>query len=161
MPKPKTDRTPWDIPRFVKRSYPVGNRTLSPKLFLKTLVSLVNSPMLVVILPLKSIDPEAPLFSLVQNTSGKGEIIEVVFRNGWDYMKPVLVAEKTRSRVRAQRHHLFWHTRPLAKITRTGKMPIPQELFFLVGWASCPSHKFMKRTFARGLLYVVCLRPGL
>jgi len=25
--------------------------------------------------------------------------------------------------------------RPLAKITRTGKMPIPQELFFLVGWA--------------------------
>ncbi len=58
MPKPKTDRTPWDIPRFVKRSYPVGNRTLSPKLFLKTLVSLVNSPMLVVILPLKSIDPE-------------------------------------------------------------------------------------------------------
>ena len=41
--------------------------------------------------------------------------------------------------------------RPLAKITRTGKMPIPQELFFLVGWASCPSNKFMKRTFARGL----------
>ena len=31
-------------------------------------------------------------------------------------------------------------------------MPIPQELFFLVGWASCPSNKFMKRTFARGLL---------
>ncbi|MEG4302503.1 hypothetical protein QUB16_07260 [Microcoleus sp. D3_18a_C4] len=30
-------------------------------------------------------------------------------------------------------------------------MPIPQELFFLVGWASCPSNKFMKRTFARGL----------
>jgi len=42
--------------------------------------------------------------------------------------------------------------RPLAKITRTGKMLIPQELFFLVGWASCPSNKFMKRTFARGLL---------
>jgi hypothetical protein len=31
-------------------------------------------------------------------------------------------------------------------------MPIPQELFFLVGWASCPSNKFMKTTFARGLL---------
>ena len=30
-------------------------------------------------------------------------------------------------------------------------MPIPQELFFLVGWASCPSNKFMKGTFARGL----------
>jgi hypothetical protein len=49
MPKPKTDRTPWHIPKFVKRSYPVGNRTLSPKLFLKTLVSLVNSPIQVVI----------------------------------------------------------------------------------------------------------------
>ena len=43
-------------------------------------------------------------------------------------------------------------SRPLAKITRTGKMPIPQELFFLVGWASCPSNKFMKMTFARGLV---------
>ncbi len=32
-------------------------------------------------------------------------------------------------------------------------MPIPQKLFFLVGRASCPSNKFMKRTFARGLLY--------
>ena len=31
-------------------------------------------------------------------------------------------------------------------------MPIPQELFFIVGRASCPSYKFMKRTFARGLL---------
>jgi hypothetical protein len=30
-------------------------------------------------------------------------------------------------------------------------MPVPQELFFLGGWASCPSNKFMKRTFARGL----------
>ncbi len=47
MPKPKTDRP--HIPKFVKRSYPVGNRTLSPKLFLKTLVSLVNSAILVVI----------------------------------------------------------------------------------------------------------------
>ncbi|MEG4812038.1 hypothetical protein QUA82_31620 [Microcoleus sp. F8-D3] len=47
------------------------------------------------------------MFSLVQNTSGKGQILEVVFRNGWDYMKPVLVAEKTRSRARTQRHHLF------------------------------------------------------
>ncbi len=45
------------------------------------------------------------------------------------------------------------HTRPLAKITRTGKMPIPQETITLVGWASCPSNKFMKRTFARGLLW--------
>ena len=43
--------------------------------------------------------------------------------------------------------------RPLAKINRTGKMPIPQELFCLVGWASCPPNKFMKRTFARGLLF--------
>ena len=94
--------------------------------------------MLVVILPLKSIDPEAPCLGLVQNTSDKREILEVVFRNAWDYMKPVLVAEKTRSRARTQRHHLFRHTRPLAKITRTGKMPIPQELFFLVGWAEDP-----------------------
>ncbi|MEG5056659.1 hypothetical protein QUB60_01795 [Microcoleus sp. A2-C5] len=48
------------------------------------------------------------MFSLVQNTSRKGEILEVVFRNGWDYMKPMLVAEKTRSRARAQRHHPLW-----------------------------------------------------
>ncbi len=47
--KAKNRSHPWHIPKFVKRSYPVGNRTLSPKLFLKTLVSLVNSPMLVVI----------------------------------------------------------------------------------------------------------------
>ncbi|MBD1885588.1 hypothetical protein [Microcoleus vaginatus] len=47
------------------------------------------------------------MFSLVQNTSGKGEILEVVFRNGWDYMKPVLVAEKTRSWATTQRHHSF------------------------------------------------------
>jgi len=26
-----------------------------------------------------------------------------------------------------------------SSIDGTGKMPIPQELFFLVGWASCPS----------------------
>ncbi|MEG4341794.1 hypothetical protein QUB70_00710 [Microcoleus sp. A003_D6] len=31
-------------------------------------------------------------------------------------------------------------------------MPIPQELFFLLGWASCPSHQLMKRIFARGLI---------
>jgi len=31
-------------------------------------------------------------------------------------------------------------------------MPIPQELFFLVGWASCPSHQLRKRIFARGLI---------
>ena len=42
--------------------------------------------------------------------------------------------------------------RPLAKINRTGKMPIPQEKITLVGWASCPSHQLMKRIFARGLL---------
>ena len=34
-------------------------------------------------------------------------------------------------------------------------MPIPQELSFLVGWASCPSNKFMKRTFARGIITIV------
>ncbi|MEZ2247356.1 hypothetical protein [Microcoleus sp.] len=34
--------------------------------------------------------------------------------------------------------------RPLAKITRTGKMPIPQEKITLVGWASCPSNNFME-----------------
>jgi hypothetical protein len=26
-----------------------------------------------------------------------------------------------------------------SSIDGTGKIPIPQELFFLVGWASCPS----------------------
>jgi len=31
-------------------------------------------------------------------------------------------------------------------------MPIPQELFFLVGWASCPSHQWMKRIFARDII---------
>ncbi len=41
--------------------------------------------------------------------------------------------------------------RPLAKIIRTGKMPIPQEKITLVGWASCPSHQLRKRIFARGL----------
>ncbi len=43
-------------------------------------------------------------------------------------------------------------------------MPIPQKLFFLVGRASCPSNKFMKRTFARGLMYIhtkVQQRPSL
>ena len=50
MPKPKTDRP--HIPKF--------DRTLWVKLFLKTLVSLVNSAILVVILPLNPIDPEAP-----------------------------------------------------------------------------------------------------
>jgi len=46
-------------------------------------------------------------------------------------------------------------TRPLAKINRTGKMPIPQEKITLVGWASCPSHQLMKRIFARGLLLIL------
>jgi len=32
---------------------------------------------------LKPDRPGSPLFSLVQNTSHKGEILEVVFRNGW------------------------------------------------------------------------------
>ena len=49
--KAKNRSHPSHIPKFA--------RTLSPKLFLKTLVSLVNSPILVVILPLNSIDPEA------------------------------------------------------------------------------------------------------
>jgi len=48
--KAKNRSHPWHIPKF--------DRTLSPKLFLKTLFSLVNSPMLVVILSLNSIDPE-------------------------------------------------------------------------------------------------------
>ncbi len=43
-------------------------------------------------------------------------------------------------------------TTPLAKINRTGKMPIPQKKITLVGWASCPSHQLMKMIFARGLL---------
>jgi hypothetical protein len=42
--------------------------------------------------------------------------------------------------------------RPLAKIIRTGKMPVPQEKMFFVGWASCPFQNLIKRTFARGLL---------
>src|SRR4028119_1311916 len=29
----------------------------------------------------------------------------------------------------------------------TGKMPIPQELFFLVGWASCPSYLFLQEVY--------------
>ncbi|WP_333349076.1 hypothetical protein [Microcoleus sp. B3-A4] len=56
---------------------------------------------------LKPDRPGSPLFSLVQNTSGKGEILEVVFRNGWGDMKRVVVAEKTRARARTQRHHPF------------------------------------------------------
>ncbi len=36
-------------------------------------------------------------------------------------------------------------------------MPIPQDLFFLVGWASCPSHQLMKRIFARGIMSVILL----
>ena len=35
------------------------------------------------------------MFSLVQTTSRQGEILEVVFRNGWDYMKSVLTGRKT------------------------------------------------------------------
>ncbi|WP_445249582.1 hypothetical protein, partial [Microcoleus sp. OTE_8_concoct_300] len=41
---------------------------------------------------------------------------------------------------------------PRAKITRRGNLPIPQKKITLGGWASCPSHQLMKRTFARGLL---------
>lgn len=33
--------------------------------------------------------------SLVQNSSRQGEILEVVFRNGWDYMKRLLTGSKT------------------------------------------------------------------
>ena len=47
-----------------------------------------------------------------------------------------------------------FYIRPLAKIIRTGKMPIPQELFFLLGWASCPSYQLRKRIFARGLFSI-------
>ncbi|MDP8934881.1 MAG: AarF/ABC1/UbiB kinase family protein, partial [Cyanobacteriota bacterium] len=35
------------------------------------------------------------MFSLVQNNSRKGEILEVVFRNRWDYMKSLLTGRKT------------------------------------------------------------------
>ncbi len=38
--------------------------------------------------------------------------------------------------------------RPLAKINRTGKMPVPQKGFFLVGQASCLSINRSIRTFA-------------
>ncbi|MEG4201340.1 hypothetical protein QUA45_24155 [Microcoleus sp. Pol12A5] len=47
------------------------------------------------------------MFSLVKNTSRKGEILEVVFRNAWGYMKRVLVAEKTQAGARTQRHQPF------------------------------------------------------
>lgn len=39
--------------------------------------------------------PGGTVFSLVQTTSRQGEILEVVFRNGWDYMKSVLTGRKT------------------------------------------------------------------
>ncbi|MEG4011273.1 MULTISPECIES: hypothetical protein [unclassified Microcoleus] len=62
MLRPKTDRPP-PHPK-VQRSYPSSEiapiPTLSPNLFLKTMVSLVNSAILVVILLPKSIDQEAP-----------------------------------------------------------------------------------------------------
>ncbi|WP_333128059.1 hypothetical protein [Microcoleus sp. Pol11C3] len=47
----------------------------------------------------------------------------------------------------------YFFNRPLAKITRTGKMPIPQKTFFLVERASCPFQNLIKRTFARGLMF--------
>jgi len=34
-----------------------------------------------------------------------------------------------------------------SSIDGTGKMPIPQELFFLVGWASCPSYLFLQEVY--------------
>ena len=37
--------------------------------------------------------------------------------------------------------------RPFAKINRTGKMPIPQELFFLVGWAEEPVPSIDEKDF--------------
>ncbi|HBK95930.1 MAG TPA: ABC transporter [Microcoleaceae bacterium UBA10368] len=66
----------------------------APKLFPKTPVSPVNSAILVVIF-LKPDRPGGPVFSLVQTTSRQGEILEVVFRNGWDYMKSLLTGSKT------------------------------------------------------------------
>jgi hypothetical protein len=66
----------------------------APKLFSKTPVSPVNSAILVVIF-LKPDRPGGPVFSLVQTTSRQGEILEVVFRNGWDYMKSLLTGSKT------------------------------------------------------------------
>ncbi|MEG4416487.1 hypothetical protein Q5692_37635, partial [Microcoleus sp. C2C3] len=42
-----------------------------------------------------------------------------------------VISERERVKIRAIT------IRPLAKITRTGKMPIPQEKITLVGWASC------------------------
>ncbi|MEG4344487.1 hypothetical protein QUB70_14500 [Microcoleus sp. A003_D6] len=38
-------------------------------------------------------------------------------------------------------------------------MPIPQKVFSLVGWASCPSENLLKRTFARSLLKDAIERP--
>lgn len=54
----------------------------------------LNSAILVVI-ALKPDRPGGPVFSLVQTTSRQGEILEVVFRNGWDYMKSLLTGRKT------------------------------------------------------------------
>ena len=51
-----------------------------------------------------------------------------------------------------QNEDIVWNKRPLAKINRTGKMPVPQKKITFVGWASCPSHQLMKRIFARGLM---------
>ncbi len=39
-------------------------------------------------------------------------------------------------------------------------MPIPQEKITLVGWASCPSYKFMNRTFARRGLVKISSRSS-
>jgi hypothetical protein len=34
-----------------------------------------------------------------------------------------------------------WPDSYLAPFSRTGKMPVPQKVIFLVGWASCPPIK--------------------
>jgi len=63
MPRPKTDRPPPHPKVRAAQLYLFRNRTrtaIPSKLFLKTLVSPVNSPMLVVILPLNPIDPDGP-----------------------------------------------------------------------------------------------------
>jgi len=39
----------------------------------------------------------------------------------------------------------------MALFLRTGKMPVPQDLNFLVGWASCPPEK--NNLDARQLIY--------
>ncbi|MEG4343675.1 hypothetical protein QUB70_10350 [Microcoleus sp. A003_D6] len=39
-------------------------------------------------------------------------------------------------------------------------MPVPQELFFLVGWAGEPVPSIDERIFARGLILIRTQKPG-